>query len=829
MTALKSLALSPEEAAAKAFWLLHTKSPADVAYILGEMFSVVADFGPGEEDLAHQEMQRRLTGMGYVTTLDALDKLHDLLKAGHAGYWGGAYGVLDSKGRLHRLNIDDEHVRFHLEGWDEAASVESDGGAFVDQRLTIDNEVLSLDLRFTTASDALSFDHDDIPVDMVDFPTFSGTLVIKTGDGAGTFELHGKRDAFTAASVRDTTRPGEPLATWVGEYLLRYTDDDGWTWFDDALTIAAGADGAPSVKLGDDAATAVAYAVNAVSFTVRGTEFLCQLSCTTQGSRRMFAQSNTNGRVRTLTGYATTTLGAAAPEPRRRALRAGAPSADKPDFCATTFDFRIDATELMTPKSSATPPAKYVVKDSSQGPETKVRTEWTIEGATWKWSSGSIVDYQPLGPDYEPRAGYENTAIGYLFDEVYRLPDLVETDYYEVRLTIDNYDKISGKVEEGLTIALAKDAPQQTHLIEFIRSTIATCTANTGGWAVTNPDTEGRIVDLSKATVLVQGTSGETQVTGFHHYVMAVTPGITAKRTRYDKDGEVVGTENEAVEIPILVPFKIMMDSRDPIELSGTEWPPLVQTRRYSARVTAQRGTPPYRWELLDNDELPTELQWKETGNHSYGVSGSIPKPCAHPGSVFAPVIRVSSAPSVVMKPLAQTLFVTVAQPEQEGKEATDWVLFAAQLITNVPLFIVLCKWLNMKFTKKEKVEKKNAEKAEKALKPLTDKLDDTNIKLDELKKKKDVDAHDLHLQDAKDRRIKDLEKVTGELQAQLKDIREQLAKGGLDPATRSKLEKFENKGKNVAEEAKERTTDHQKEKQADEHRRKAQGGKEPK
>jgi len=944
MAAFTSLTLNPDELIAKAFWLLHTKSAVDTAYLLSEMSDVIADHDPGEEDLAEQEMERRLKVMKYATNLEALGKLYDLLKAHHAGFWGGRYGVLDSGGGIHRLVLDDTHVTFYLGGSEQVAVVASDAGAFTGQKLTIDNDAVSLTVTFATASDGVVLGGDsDVDVARlatIDTPTLHGTLVIKSGPRAGTFDVRGKRDAYTAAAIAHASQTGEPLSTWVGTYSMRYTDDNdpAWTWYDEPLTVAM--EGAtPIVHLGDTTAVDVQYLHNRLSFEIPGkdsvSKFALQLSCTTQGTRRFFGQININGRDRSLTGYATgrhgfwlgvygvldsagdlhrliirdgdasfvlngsdavhkassddfftgqprvlatdavavtyaadvaagaaadvalltgtlvikqgpgagtrtfqakrdtytvagvkdaqhpgeplstwlgeyvlrtadsipstaleeslviaddegtpaVTLGAtratgvryrgnrlwftiardgksssydvrlsstpdgrlrlradvvtegsshpqtltgvfSKPKPvaavhavARATLRStpatarlaaaaalGGPS-DPVDFCDTSFDFVINAaTDLRreTPSEDAKdklPASGYVVEEVVDGKATGRKTVWTFADEAQPWAPGALVDYQPLDSAYEPKPGYLNTQLGYKVDKVFELQSLVETDYYELRLSIINYVLPDGV--DSLSIVLAKDAPQQPHLIEFEKCTVKTCGEGTGGYSISHEDNAetglSHIEDLRKATVLVRGATGETQIAGFHHYVAAVTPAIKATRTRYSVDdkGKTVEGPAETVDVPLLFEFKIMMDSRDAIELSGTEWPPAVLDRPYRAHVSAQRGIRPYTWTLVTAGGLPDDLKWGTDGTNSYGITdGTLGLNALRPGTVCAPVIAVTNAPKAVMKPSVLSLSVSIAQPEQESKQVTDWMTWVFDGLAVTPIALLAMRWL---------------------------------------------------------------------------------------------------------------------------------------
>ncbi|QYO65095.1 hypothetical protein [Leptolyngbya sp. 7M] len=317
--------------------------------------------------------------------------------------------------------------------------------------------------------------------------------------------------------------------------------------------------------------------------------------------------------------------------------------------------------------------------------------QYSIDAATLQnWAPGTLHAYQKLDSAYEPMPGIENTVVGYLLDEVYDLPAMVETDYYELRLSFLNYDKLC---TDGLTIQLAQDAPQQPHLIELTLCDQATCSLDTPGGVAAVDSQTGKIDDYTKATVLVHRTTNGTQTAGSYSYLIALSPPkdsnmatwLKGTKGTYAVDGKTIDPTTETtINLPILLQVKITVDNRDAIELLGTDLPPIVLNQPYQATLTAQKGQPPYAWSVEESN-FPDGLTWSSNGS-TYCLSGTVAE--GTDGAAYSCTVKVASNKSVVMKATRQPISIALS-PSDAQKSNFDWNKLAS-IASFAPIILLI-------------------------------------------------------------------------------------------------------------------------------------------
>ncbi len=309
-------------------------------------------------------------------------------------------------------------------------------------------------------------------------------------------------------------------------------------------------------------------------------------------------------------------------------------------------------------------------------------------------AGAKLKSYQQLDEAGLPQGGLSNAVVGVLSAKAYELPGLVETDFYEVRLSLTDFASLlddTGQAVAGLSITLAIDDAMQRKLIRLAQnssSTNCTYSATTGD----GPDqaVAKLIGDYTKASVLVRGATGETQNVGQKDYYFAVSPKskagfVPVTMTAYKPSGEPDGSfvqdgAPSKVLVPILLHIPIQMDSRDALELAGNTWAPAARGRKYAGRVTAMKGQQPFAWRLLTDDK-PPGLTWEPAatvgtdistaGLISFGLTGTVNSD-ANPGDTYQPAIRIMSDKGCVMKPIVANPQITIAEPETEMKVANE-------------------------------------------------------------------------------------------------------------------------------------------------------------
>jgi hypothetical protein len=299
-----------------------------------------------------------------------------------------------------------------------------------------------------------------------------------------------------------------------------------------------------------------------------------------------------------------------------------------------------------------------------------------------------LKPYQELDEAGLPQVGLKHNAVGVLTDQPFELPSMVETDFYEVRLSLLDYDKISSS---GLSIALAIDDARQPGLIALCPPGLGDGICPYDAEGGNGPDVEvmKKIGDYTRASVLVRGTTGETQVVGHKTYYFALSPKaragfFAATKTVYKPSAtsgvfEIDGVPS-SVEIPVLLRVPIQMDSRDALEASGDSWEAATRGKTYTARVTAMRGQQPFTWRVMKDDK-PAGVNWDHAatagkdisaaGLVSFGLTGTIGSDQS-PGTTYQPIIRVMSDKSCVMKPLCINPQITIAEPDTQGRSTIE-------------------------------------------------------------------------------------------------------------------------------------------------------------
>ncbi|MDI9239907.1 hypothetical protein QLQ15_13425 [Lysobacter sp. LF1] len=772
--------LTSSEQVARALVLLHGKDPMSALEMLNATSQAVNDLFDNEPDPSDDEVNQAIDdaiqSLGYATDQASLGAQYDQLHAAHAGVWAGNYALLDEQDHVHALLINSTDISLLLDGTDEVFRGPSEGGAFANGRLVVDNDQVALDIAFGTSADGVDLTAADTDLEALAERfqvTVDGVLTIKALDSVPR-KLQGKRGVSTAAGVLHD-RGEEPPAIWAGTYQLRYTDTELWELADDPLVIACDpATQQLSVSVGARQGTDVFYRAGVISCALPATKgdstrLTMDMHCTSGGKRKCYLWFETTGQVRTMTGYADALLDASvllptkkeSPAPRR-SLRANAarPAAftatlggSVVDFCRTPYDSTFDVGKLIAAASDAgrKTPADLFAGDSIKlgagagaqtvsgfrVDETDAQGNATGRVAMFTYTppatetrfypkATTLKSYQQLDTDGIPQLGLANACVGVLDASAYELPGLVETDFYEVRMSLTAF---SGIDPAGLRLDLAIDDPRQPGLIAFAQPIDTTCPYD--GEGGNGPDTSvmSAIGDFTKASALVRGTTGETQVVGHKSYHVSALPRTDAKRltvtrTLYAPNGDgsftVVGTGTQ-VEVPFLLHVPIEMDSRDALEIVGGTWMPAARGKQYSAAITATRGQQPFTWRILQ-DSKPGGLNWSESpvapsldiqkpGLVTLKLSGTVDSG-TDPGSTFQPIVRVMSDRSCVMKPAIASPQLTVVEPDTENKQAAEvanvvsTVVAAVAAIGSILVGIVIYKKQVARETKKEGSDK---------------------------------------------------------------------------------------------------------------------------
>jgi hypothetical protein len=722
--------ISPDEQVAQAMLLLHSKDAIEALNMSSAVSGAVADVydnnpDPSDEDI-RQPALTAIQDLGYVIQdLDTIGAQYDLMKANHAGMWSGNYTIVDSARAVHSLLVDSSNIRLLLNGVEEVLNVPSDGGAFSAQKLVVDNEKVSVAFTFATTIDDV-----DLTAPSVDLATLaqhyqvllSGKLTIK-GDNVGPRDIKGKRGVSTPAGVY-YDRGEEPPWVWAGQYQLRYTDTDNWDLYGSPLLISCDSKThALNVQFGAQALSSLSYGSNVITGSLaltKGvpTRVTMEMHASAAGNRKCFIWLETTGQIRTLTGFATDPLDSVSlwgppPSPTVRftaakeRVRTRAVVSGIVDFFRTVYDSIFSATSLVgaaTDASPCTPSTLFTgntikVKQSDGSTQNatgyQVNETGTQRIALYTYAApatetnyfaarAKLKSYQQLDEAKQPQAGLENCLVGVLAATTFELPSLVEKNFYEVRLSLTDYNKID---TGGLSLDLAIDDAGQPGLFSLAQADAAKSSKDATTGEGPNADVIQQIPDFTKASVLVRGASGEAQEVGFKHYYLAVSPtttgkGVTVTRTIYtptsDGTAYVVAGTASTVSVPILMHVQIEMDSRDALDVSGTTWAPAFRGKNYDAAVTAMKGQPPYTWRIL-NDAKPKGLNWSSginasgdsVGVASAGVSGTVDTE-ETPGTTYNPSIRLMSDKSCVMKPIVASLQILISEPDLIRKSAMD-------------------------------------------------------------------------------------------------------------------------------------------------------------
>ena len=591
----------------------------------------------------------------------------------------------------------------------------------------------------------------------------AGTLTVKgAGVAAGTHSVQGARGVATPAGVYHDYG-GEPVDIWVGDYRLRYTDTTAWEFLDHELRIALDPQTrALSVRLGATEGRDVVCTNGIIRFVFDAsagvtTQVTMEMHATSAGSRMCYLWFETTGQMRTLTGYALDMLDAAtlwkgAPAPAmaaataveaRRAARATAAKRDAAaktrgaaveDFFLTPFDATFSIASV-APDATATGtkgPADLFMGDTltlvdastvsgflarevdvggmpasgrvalftyAKPEDGGADTGATVNGNRFP-GKVKLKAYQQLDEGRHWQFGLENTLVGVLAPEGYELPEAVETESYEVRLSLLDYDKLR---TDGLRIDFAIDDALQKTLVALDPPRAYDPTKDAFDWtAYTGPAAEvvTAVPDFTRASTLVRSTAGETQVTGHKTYYFAIRPKtfdgfFQVTRTLYEPSAtdphryQQVGAPT-IIDVPVLLRFPLEMSSVSEIQLTNAVWVPATRGKDYSARIQVlQGGKQPFVWGLVNAGDIstytPPDLEWDVVGKTgsavgkdiqskgmvSFGLAGTVATG-AGPGTVYSPAIRVRSAPTVVMNVTKVNPQIVITEPELAGKVALE-------------------------------------------------------------------------------------------------------------------------------------------------------------
>src|SRR5688572_764767 len=151
--------LTPAEQVAQAMLLLHGKDPMAALTVMNASSSAVAEVFANDPDPSPEDVnaaaEKAIQDLGFVTDLDSLGRQFDYLRDNHAGFWTGNYTLVDSENEVHTLLVNSKQVRLLLGGVKEVVNVPSEGEAFANRTLTVDNDAVAVRLAVSTTVDGV--------------------------------------------------------------------------------------------------------------------------------------------------------------------------------------------------------------------------------------------------------------------------------------------------------------------------------------------------------------------------------------------------------------------------------------------------------------------------------------------------------------------------------------------------------------------------------------------------------------------------------------------------------------------------------------------------
>jgi hypothetical protein len=578
---------------AKAFWISSATQPLLAYTNLSAAFEIAQQY-PDEVDQANDALAQDLTQRGLATDLVALTSQYDAVKSGSTAFWTGLYLVQAATGELLQLSVG----RDTLSMTDPATStvlmsVDASKATMAAQVLSYEDEAVKFSCRFFFPSDLLQDGTSPVTqLDSDEARVADGLLQQKTAGGA-TFAFSGKRGVFTLEGLQSHTF-GDPLDVWLGSYVWRYTNDD-CAYLDD-LTIATAADGSVSVNVGETAAVSAMLRNNVLVFSLPdGSSVAANLACASTGVRTLSGVRRAAGLERPVAGTAQDLYESGAAQlaaPVASALNAEAPTDDTPpDVCTTDVDQVLSMKSALGALTVLTPDPQWATLSTGDG-NTTVQITPLVGTNGYALPRGSFAGYIPKGTNGP-------WQLAWLAGTRITLPEMVERDYYQLRLSFTDWDFFD---KAGIDIALQADDPKLPGLIAFKTPTASTCPVGSGGG-------DSQIADFTKATTFLYEARPSPDRGGCEYRLKLKgksKPGFFQASVLYNQ-----WLPPKVMDVVMLVQARMAIYILPEVTVKGAQtMPNMYVGQPYRARLAATGGLVPYEWSPADDGSLPDGLEW---------------------------------------------------------------------------------------------------------------------------------------------------------------------------------------------------------------------------
>lgn len=661
---------------AKAFWLSSANQPLIAYSNLLNAANVLSGFSASELDQANEALENDLNQRGVATDLASLTEQYPLLKASSLEFWSGPYLLQAASGEIFKLSLVNNTVQLVLDATSSMlVNVTYDKATFGAQTFTFEDSTVKTSLKFYFPSD-LPENASVPPPTMADrdAPHINGQIQIK-GSSPKSFAVSGKRDAFTLAGLKYEGY-GDPLEVWTGRYVCRYLDGD-FAYIDDII-VGSEADGSASVKLGGTAATDAMLRNNTLIFSLPSDAVVAaRLICSSSGERSLSGLTLAAGAQRPLGGTADT--------PYAQANVAGdvlSPGASRthtakeaaPNFCATSSDQKLSLLSLGKVSTPEMKPIPVNYEDGSTG-----TIQITQSAGLYAVPPGEFIVYHQLDAKSKPLKTDASLKVGWLVSKSVDLLTMIESDYYQLRLTLGNwycYD------QKGINISLAQDDAATPGLVTLTPASQSTCAANTGG-------ANSQVTDFTKASTLISlsgSATGKALAYRFELSGKTTAPnnadgshmGFLSATLRFlAKDGS-DKVPSRVVQIPIVLNVNLPIDIKASLMMDGSDTMPLAYPgKSYKGKLTATGGVPPYVWKTTGTP-APSGLSWDvatdDPNRATYALQGTFGTSIAEP--LYSTKVSVQSNPgNAVSKVLEKPVTVAITVPPASNVQSWGGIL----------------------------------------------------------------------------------------------------------------------------------------------------------
>lgn len=570
-----AMILTPSEQVAQSMLFLHHSDPTQALYTFGSIAQSHADLVNNDPDVSEEDLNAatlsKLQELGWMTDLATLEAQHTYLRNSHAGFWRGNYLMVDSNDEVHLLTINKDVCRLLLNGVTEVFSVPSEGSNYNAQKLTVDNDLVSVSFTISTTIDGLDLTSDEVNIlDTAENVQIflDGTLQIKN-DTIGLRAVHGKKDVTTPAGIFHHKNE-DPAWIWAGDYSLRYTDDDAWTYYDGDLSITYDTLSKDlGIRFGKIAATEVQYRSGMIVCKLEltpgvQTTVTLELHSSKKGLRTAYIWFEATGQIRSLTANSRAMLAEddcwsdpakleprptvakpATPHPMRRmAVAATGNLGAATDFCTTPYDATISANRMITAAGGASLSSLFgsngyiALEKNSTGELTGRRAVFTLvssSATSLAFQTGTLLRaFQDINSsNVVIDQTLEHCNIGISVPQT--LPASVDGTLtnFAVRVSVLDYAQIDdGGLDIGL--ALAVNTTTSCSLVNA-KENETTCAFDPGKKSGPNPAISALVPDFKKASVLLSDTFGSSNADIVRNYSLKLTPKTSTKQIKVSR------------------------------------------------------------------------------------------------------------------------------------------------------------------------------------------------------------------------------------------------------------------------------------------------------